>query len=101
VATPLGFWACDWPILPTAALESKLHCSRFAGLELGKIQVSNEKMNANYHRAFQLGEMNVPMASARLGMLCLDSDFTLLARFLPQNGHRLGMTVTQLIIFTI
>ena len=53
-------------------------------------------MNANFHRAFQLGQMYVPMASAPLGMLCLDSVFSLPVRLLPWNGHRLGMTVTTL-----
>jgi len=36
------------------------------------------------------------MTSAPLGMLCLKSRFSLLARLLLRNGHRLEMTVTML-----
>ena len=67
----------------------------FPGPELGKISTANEEMNVNFHRAFQLDHRNAPIASAPLGMFCLDSVSSLLARLLPWNGHRSAMTVTQ------
>ena len=90
-------WLKVFQVFLSAATWFSQHLSllwngHFIGPELGKIWASNEEMNVNFHRAFQHGQSNDPMASAPLWMLGLDSVFSLLARFPPWNGHRLEMT---------
>jgi len=77
-------------------LKFNLMTSFVSGSGLEKLEASNEELSANFHRTNQLGQRNTSMCSAPLGMLCFDSIFSLLARILPWNGHRLEMVVTHL-----